>query len=176
MEKVSDELAACRLFALDGSDVAFRTLVEGKRTLVVFVRHFGCIFCRSRLAKLRQHNRALTAADVNVVVIGNGTVPMAEAFVEETGLDVPLYTDPTRQAYREAGMRRNFGLGPRAVLQAARAYAGGQRQGKTAGDVWQQGGVLLINAEGCIDYYLADTGAGDSIDFGHLMDKIGEAS
>ena len=167
--KMSAELSACTVHTLDGADVEFASLLGEKSTLILFVRHFGCIFCRSRLAGLQQYQSELEASDIKAVVVGNGTVPMARAFVEEIGWELPLFTDPTGEAHKLAGMQRRFGLGPRAVLQAVRAYTSGQRQGQTAGDVWQQGGWLLIDAQGMIKHRHADTGAGDSIDFSQVL-------
>ena len=46
MEKIVDDLAAATVLNRVGQPVSFRSLYEDGRTLIVFVRHFGCIFCR----------------------------------------------------------------------------------------------------------------------------------
>jgi hypothetical protein len=81
-----------------------------------------------------------------LVLIGNGGVRFARAFREDLGLEVPLYTDPSRETYRAAGMRREVGavLHPRVLGGAVRAFAKGHRQGLVQGDAWQQGGVLVV--------------------------------
>ena len=99
-------------------------------------------------------------------------VPMAEAFVEETGLKVPLFTDPTGQVYVKAGMRRHFGLGPKAMTRAVGAFVRGHRQGRIAGDVWQQGGYVVLAPDGRIRIQHADSGAGDRIDFTALISQV----
>ena len=111
-------------------------------TVLVFVRHFGCIFCRERISELKSVLPEIETMGAKAVVIGCGTALMAEDFVESFGVDVPVYTDPSREVFLLAGMKRKFGLGLATVGGAIRAAKAGARQGKTQGDPWQQGGVL----------------------------------
>ena len=172
MDIQSEDLANATIYDLEGAQVSLKSVLGKQDTLVVFVRHYGCIFCRSRLAGLGEHMEAFEKEGIRVLVIGNGTVPMAEAFVEETGLKVPLFTDPTGQVYVKAGMRRHFGLGPKAMTRAVGAFVRGHRQGRIAGDVWQQGGYVVLAPDGRIRIQHADSGAGDRIDFTALISQV----
>ena len=53
-----------------GAQVSLKSVLGKQDTLVVFVRHYGCIFCRSRLAGLGEHMEAKRRH--RVLVIGNG--------------------------------------------------------------------------------------------------------
>lgn len=100
-----------------------------------------------------------------MAVIGNGTPVMAQDFAEKFGVGVPLYTDPSRKSYELAGWRRPLGsavLGMGTMLKAgARAMKGGFRQGKTQGDAFQIGGVLVVEPSGAVLFEHADKAAGD---------------
>jgi hypothetical protein len=98
---------------------------------------------------------------VSVVAIGSGTPAMAADFVEQFSVPFPVYTDPERSSYRLAGMKRRLGLGLKTAGRAQRALQGGHRQGRTQGDPWQQGGVLLVDGEGRVSWQHVDDGAGD---------------
>ena len=172
MRRVTDALANTKIYESDGREVFFSDLYKQSRVLVVFVRHFGCIFCRQRLGDLKAAVTDLAQAGTQVAVIGNGTHLMAQAFAEELDLDVPLFTDPKRETYRLAGMKRNFGLGPRAIMNAARSWKDGHRQGAVAGDVWQQGGAMVVNNDARIVWHQTDSGAGDVIDFSAIVDSL----
>lgn len=100
-----------------------------------------------------------------MAVIGNGTPAMAQDFAEKFSVGVPLYTDPSRRSYELAGWRRPIGsavLGMGTTLKAgARAMKGGFRQGKTQGDAFQIGGVLVVEPGGAVRFEHADKVAGD---------------
>ena len=100
-----------------------------------------------------------------MAVIGNGTAVMAQDFAERFNVGVPLYTDPTRKSYELAGWRRPMGsavLSMGTMLKAGfRAMKGGFRQGKTQGDAFQIGGVLVVAPDGVVHFEHADKAAGD---------------
>lgn len=100
-----------------------------------------------------------------MAVIGNGTPLMAQDFAEQFSVEVPLFTDPERKSYDAAGWRRPLGsalLGLGTTLKASmRAMKGGFRQGKTKGDAFQLGGVLVIAPDGEVLFEHSDKAAGD---------------
>ena len=100
-----------------------------------------------------------------LVVVGSGTPEQAKRFAKEEQLDV-LVTDPTLEAYRIAGMKRGVlrVMNPKSGLNALRALAGGHMQGRTQGDAWQQGGVVVIR-DGHMLLQHAASEAGDPTDF-----------
>ena len=172
MEKVSEALKAATVLDNSGQTVSFGSLHRGQTTLIVFVRHFGCIFCRERISELTAAIDELKTLGIKSVIVGNGTPYMAEAFVQSLDLEVPLFTDPSRKTYALAGMQRNFGLGLKTVSQALRSWRSGYRQGAVAGDVWQQGGILLIDEHDHVLEAHHDEGAGDYIDLKALIARM----
>ena len=122
------------------------------------------MFCREQAARIKEISSELHALGAQIIAIGNGTVEMAADFAKKFDINIPLFTDPSRQSYAAAGMKRSLGLGPSSVLRAGRAMASGHRQGKTAGDVWQQGGVVVVSPRGNIVFRHVDSGAGDHAD------------
>lgn len=98
------------------------------------------------------------------MAIGNGTPAMAKDFVEKFSIRTPVYTDPERNSYALAGLKRNFGLGLRSLKAGTRAMSKGFIQGRTRGDPWQQGGALLVDTAGQVRWRHVDQGAGDHTD------------
>jgi hypothetical protein len=103
------------------------------------------------VAELRPHVDALRSQGT-VAVIGSGTPAMAKAFAERMGLpaDLLVLTDPKREAYTLLGFTRSvrstFSL--RALFNHLRARRKGFRQGRLAGDPWQQGGTIIVAPSG----------------------------
>ncbi len=108
-----------------------------------------------------------------MVVIGNGTPAMAQDFAEQFKVGVPLYTDPSRKSYELAGWRRPMGsavLSMGTMFKAGvRAMKDGFRQGKTQGDAFQIGGVLVIEPGGNVVFEHADKAAGDHANIDDIL-------
>lgn len=97
---------------------------------------------------------------------------MAKDFVDQFGISFPVYTDPSREVFRLAGMRRTFGIGIKTFGRGLRAMKGGFRQGRTQGDAWQQGGVLGVSAGGAVWFEHIDGSAGDHADVGAVLEAL----
>ena|SRR5579859_4505440 len=108
-----------------------------------------------------------------VAIVGNGWPAMAKAFAARAGLppSVTLLTDPTLASYAAAGLKRSalLTLGPRGWLPFIRTLKKGFRQGRTAGDPWQQGGALVIAQGGEVLYRHVSTNPSDQADPASLV-------
>lgn len=106
----------------------------------------------------------LNRAGAEMIVIGNGAPHFIAAFREVTGYDGPLYTDPSLAVFEAAELKRGVGtvLDIRALVPTLKALGRGSRQGRTQGDTWQQGGVLVIAPGGEIKWHHASERPGDN--------------
>ena len=156
-------LDAITVFNVEGGAIRLGQLWAGRTAVLVFVRHFGCIFCRQQMADVRPLIEPVRALGAALVVIGQGTVEEARAFSAEQAVDVQIVTDPTRQAYCAMEMRRSRGsvLSARVFRRALRAWGRGFRQTRPAGDPFQQGGVVIIDGTGVERYVFISREAGD---------------
>ena len=133
------------------------------------------MFCREQAARIAAIASKVEALGAQIYAIGNGTVQMAEQFAEQFNIPFPLLTDPSRRVYAAAGMKRNLGVGPSSILKAGRAMAAGHRQGITQGDVWQQGGVVVLSKDGRVLLSHADNGAGDHLPTSEILRALRQA-
>jgi peroxiredoxin len=160
------ELFDLPLQAPGGARTTLRREAQAQPLVAVFLRHFGCLFCRERVAQFAAEAGAFAAAGARVVFVGTGTGAMAADFQQSHGHGLPVFGDPERRTYRQAGMRRSFweSLHPRLFVNALRAFRRGFRQTKVQGDPWQQGGVLVFAADGALAHAAIDQVAGDPLD------------
>ncbi len=114
--------------------------------------------------QLHQRVEELRAAGAELYVIGNGSPMFMDGFRETTGYTGPLYTDPSLEVYKAAGLERGVMkvLHPRAALAALGALKGGFRQGRAQGDQTQQGGVLVVDPRGDVVWSHVSRFAGDN--------------
>jgi len=136
------------------------------------------MFCREHVVQVHRQIDRIRSRGAEVVVIGNGTPSFIAGFREETGWDGPLYTDPSRKVYEAAELVRGVlaTLHPAAALRVVGALRRGFRQGRTQGDPWQQGGVLVI-APGAdksrILWHQASSGPGDNAEVDDIVAALG---
>lgn len=130
--------------------------------------------CRERAAQLRGRDQELAAAGARVVFVGNGTAAMAKDFAAQHAGAHEVLSDPSRQAFAAAGMRRSVGatLHWRLLRNAVRAFRRGFRQTKVQGDPWQQGGVLVFAGDGRLAYEQQDRVGGDELDLDSVVAAV----
>lgn len=164
MEQIEAQVADLKILTPAGEPVRLGSLWVERPLLLVLMRHFGCIFCKEHIARLREILPEVRAMGVDVAVIGNGTPFMAQAFVEDYAFDVPVFTNPERDVYQALGAKRPswaFILNPRFYVNSLRVLSKGHRQGKTQGDKAQLGGVFIVLPGGVMPYAHRSEIAGD---------------
>lgn len=151
------------VFDSSGSPVALRSLWQQQATILVFVRHFGCIFCREHIAEVEKHLDDIRSAGGDALAIGNGTVKDLSEFLAEDQPALPVLTDPSKESYRALGFKRGLGsvLGPKVFTRGLSARRRGHKQSRTKGDPLQQGGVLIMAPGDRELYCYRSTRAGD---------------
>jgi alkyl-hydroperoxide reductase/thiol specific antioxidant family protein len=114
------------------------------------------VFCRQHAVQLHRDRDRFAAAGAHLALIGQGAPAMARDFQRSHDVDLPILIDAERVAYRAAGTKQaNVAelFSPGVVLRGVRAgLAAGLRQGRTAGDAAQLGGVLVVAPDGSIPY------------------------
>lgn len=127
-----------------------KELTDEQPQLVVFLRHFGCTFCREALTDLAQLRSKIESKGTNIVLV-HMLEDEEEAFheISKYGLeDLPAIADPEGLLYKKfrlqrGTMRQLFGI--RVWLRGL--YIGiveGHGIGAEKGDYWQMPGVFLM--------------------------------
>lgn len=98
-----------------------------------------------------------------IVAIGSGTCKQAKSFLEKFKFDGEMYVDPSLRSFKAFRLERGFfrTLGPKSLLRGLGAMKKGFRQGRNAGDLWQQGGMFVVGPGNQILYQHRNSGAGD---------------
>jgi peroxiredoxin len=161
-----------------GRDIELRTLWSERPAVLLFVRQFGCIFCRQQIAEAEAHREWLDAAGARLVAIGNGSVQQANEFAAETNTRATVPTDPDKVSYCTVGMKRTVrsSMNTKTLFHGLAAWRDGFRQTKLAGDPLQQGGVLVLGRGGNELYRYVSEHAGDHPDFRDVLAALVESS
>jgi hypothetical protein len=121
--------------------------LEGDRpTLLVFLRHFGCPFCKEAVHDIR----ATIDKDPSfppVLFFSQACPDEAVPFFEKHWPDARVVCDPDKEIYYAMGLRQGtfsqvWGL--RVWTCSFRAFAKGNFIGRPVGDPWLMPGVFLV--------------------------------
>jgi hypothetical protein len=119
------------------------------------------------------YKEQIEAAGASLLAVGNGSALMASDFVESFEVDFPVYTDPSRATYKLVGFKRTaLFFGPRTYKHNRRATKAGFRQGRVAGDPWQQGGDVIVAPGDNVLYCRASSGPGDHASLEELLSVL----
>lgn len=164
MEQVPEAVATARLQDTAGREHELRELWRERTGVLVFLRHFGCMLCREQAIEVHRERPAFQAKGSELHLIGPGSPEQGAIFLRVFDLACPLWVDPKLATFRALQMKRGFWrtLGSPSNWKAvARAFRAGFRQGATAGDLWQVGGVLVVRTDGGVLYHYLSAFSGD---------------
>jgi peroxiredoxin len=148
--------------ASDGQTLS--EISHDQKTLLVFLRHSGCTFCRQALDELKKMSPKLVTENVVPVVVHMGSIDDGQSMLAAHHLqDTLQVSDPSCQLYRSYQLERGrlsqlFGF---EVWWAGFKAAILQRHGlgRLGGDGFQLGGAFLIRDDKILDAHRSSNAA-----------------
>ncbi len=141
--------------------------------MVVFLRHFGCIFCREALKDLSEKKSQLELKGIRLVFVHMGDDEAADEYFKDYNLG-KFYTiaDPDCNVYGAFGLTKgSFGqiFGLTIMIRGLQANMNGNAYSlKQIGDGFQMPGIFLINA-GSIEESFIHNKVSDRPDYEELI-------
>jgi len=154
-----------------------RDQLSDEVSLLVFLRHFGCIFCRETVADLREATAA-RADYPSVLFFFQGSTTEGRAFLRRYWPEARAVADPDLHFYELFGIRQASlleALGPSVLAARSRARAKGHENGPRSGDIWRMPGVFAVRGEQILWAY-HPRHAADHPDFARIPELIDAAS
>ena len=147
VDRIPDEALERPVTGVNLSPGNLRTQLGDGPRLLVFLRHFGCIFCREMVADLRKASDS--AADYPpILFFFQGTATEGRAFLRRDWPEVAAISDPPLYFYDALGVgRASFlqAIGPKVLFSARRrALEKGHEFGPRSGDIWRMPGVFIV--------------------------------
>jgi len=117
--------------------------------LLVFLRHFGCTFCREAVDEIAKKRQAIQAKVPQLAFVHLGTEERAKVFFTPYGLvDVQRFGDPEGRLYERFGLLRaelRQYLNSESLFRMVMAWMSGHFVGPPAGDVQRMPGAFLMH-------------------------------
>jgi peroxiredoxin len=143
-------------------------------TLVVFLRHSGCTFCREALSDLRRDRSRIEELGLELAVVHMGAPMDATLMLNHYSLEgVHHFSDPQCVLYRAFGLPRGnwrqlFSL--RVIQRAIAAWWKGHGLGRLNGDGFRMPGAFVLEHGRVVHGHLPRTAA-DRAEYLHLARK-----
>lgn len=129
--------------------------------LLVFLRHFGCVFCKEALDDLAARRAHIEASGVRLVFVHMADDQTAEEYFKRFKLSgVDHVSDPSQQYYRSFGLQRGSFSQLYGLRTWLRGYQLKRQRGyelelaKRLGDSTQMPGVFVLHNGHIIESYI----------------------
>lgn len=134
------------IYTNQGNDL--RTIAEQNTVMLIFLRHFGCMFCREALDDFSKIKEELTKQQVKLVFVHMSEEEMGNQYLKDYGLEGEEHiSDPDLSLYEYFGLHKG-GFGEMFGLKVwARFFAVKQKAESPKpelGNHKQMPGVFLI--------------------------------
>jgi hypothetical protein len=140
-------------------------LSEKENVLLIFIRHFGCTFCRETVSEIARLDTSIKGKNLTPVFVHMSDPGFADEFFSRY-YDRPVMhiSDPSRAIFRSLGLKRGTLMqlfGPKVVLRGFWAgFFKGHGLGAFEGDYLQLGGYFVLS-KGQIVFEHKTQGAAD---------------
>jgi hypothetical protein len=171
-------LATVSVLDTDGTPVRLADQWHDQPAVIVWLRHFGCVFCREQVAEVRARRADIEALGAGIAFVGNGTPRAAAWFQKRFAADSTVLTDPDLLSYKAIGARSGLltTLGPQAWGAGIRAFRSGSRQSTTKGHPYQQGGLVIMAPRNKVLYQHISSAAGDHAPISAVLNALEAAA
>jgi hypothetical protein len=129
------------------------SLLLGRPTILVLLRHLGCLFCQQHLAELRKFTSEIDQTGGQVAVVSFAPHPHLAGFAEALGYPYVWLSDPDRASYRAFDIGRGGLLNPFSPTDLWRAATGlvrGKPWIPQQRDIWQLGADFVFDPDGML--------------------------
>lgn len=144
-------------------------LSRQRPTLVIFLRHGGCTFCREALSDLARQREKLKEQNVGLALVHLGDDAAMQAYCEYYGVgDITRFCDPERRLYQAFQLKLGGFkalIGPNVIWRGLKtAFIARHGFGSFDGNVFQMPGVFLME-DGKVVREFRHTSASDRPDY-----------
>jgi hypothetical protein len=127
----------------------FDALINDGRLFLVFLRHFGCTFCRETMAELSVKRAAVESRGFKIVLVHMVDSQIADEILEIYDLgNISHISDKHQHLYKSYGLGKTTARSLFGVPNWWRAFIAGLLKGhlvgKPSGDPFQMPGVFVL--------------------------------
>lgn len=133
--------------------------------LLVFLRHFGCIFCKEALFDIAKKRKHIEVTGKKIILVHMATHEVAADYLKNFGIkDIVHVSDPTCQFYKNFGLVKGSTSQLMGLKNWVRGFEVSVGKGievsiRQIGDAFQMPGVFVLSRGKIINSYIHKTAA-----------------
>ncbi|KAJ4985197.1 hypothetical protein SVAN01_09333 [Stagonosporopsis vannaccii] len=175
-----------------GDKKSLGDLIEGKRSVLIFTRHFWCLNCQAYVRAISEQIPPSKLPPNNqILIIGNGSYQPIDTYASTSSSAYPIYTDPTcrlhkvfkfksalKEAVNDEGKKdymQNAGTAISRVFGGIKGALGHLQHTPHIGPKALNGGEIIIAADGRCEYIYRMQNTVDHTNVAELARIIGVA-
>jgi len=124
-------------------------LSQSQPVLLIFLRHFGCTFCREAVCELEKLRPQITSLGSQLAFVHLANDERARRYFAPHHMeDIPRFSDPEGFLYESLGLYRakwHQYLNPTSIARLFAAWSHGHFLRAPAGDIERMPGVFLVH-------------------------------
>lgn len=169
-------LGARAVVDLRGQSRQLGSLWRNQPTVLVWLRHFGCLFCKEQAALIAPERDRIVAGGGRLAFVGHGGLDRAQAFHDEHVPHCAVFTDPSAYTYRALGATDGLlGTVTGFARHGLRAVRSGHTQTSIQGRPFLNGGVLVAGPGPILHRLHISREAGDHPPVPEVLAALSEA-
>lgn len=145
---IPSALLASPVFGINLRGDTLQGNLDPEGTMLVFLRHFGCMFCREMVADLR-HLSETEGGRERILFFYQGTVPEGREFFGQHWSSARAIADQPLRFYEGFGVRKATlaeAFSPAVWRSGMKTWSRGHRPGLPQGSVRQMPGLMWVQA------------------------------
>ncbi|KAF1931337.1 uncharacterized protein M421DRAFT_56769 [Didymella exigua CBS 183.55] len=184
------EAFGIEVYDRDGERRPLGDIIRGKRSILIFTRHFWCLNCQVYVRIISEKiPPSILPADTQIFIISNGSYQPIDTYASTTSSVYPIYTDPTCQLHqilkfkstlKEQGpgeetkdYMQGAGTAMGRIFGGIKVALGDIKNTPYIGPKAQNGGEVIIAADGTCEYMYRMQNTVDHTSVAELMRIIG---
>ena len=152
-----------------GQSVPLKSLYEKDRLVLVFLRHFGCSFCKEHVAELRR------LPELNIAFVTLGTPEQAEEFRKRMKSPHKFISDPEKELHKmfdvgQGGLAQL--INPHTIVRSISGLFKGYLHTRSDGDPRSLPGVFIIEPDGEVAWEYRGRDAADTTSGREIQERL----
>ena len=146
--KIADDILASPVIGVNLIPGSLRDQLGEDPTLLIFLRFFGCVFCRETVSDLRALSEERSDYP-KVIFVSEAGKTEIQAFVRRYWPTAAAISDPQGKLYAAFGVGKSVvkNFSPSVFRAARRAIEKGNERGPTDGNVFRMPGAFLARGD-----------------------------
>ncbi|KAF1913103.1 hypothetical protein BDU57DRAFT_559241 [Ampelomyces quisqualis] len=175
----------------EGHTKTLGEVVQGRRTALIFIRHFWCLNCQAYVRCLSEavppSNLPTNVQADPVLVIGCGSYQPIKTYAEQASSLYPIYTDPSLRLHKIFRFKSNLSEGSGAqrdymrnaggmvsrIVGGIKGALGNLQHLNHTGPKALNGGEVVVSAEGECEYIYRMQNTVDHTDISRMAELLG---